>query len=552
MSLFNRASQEETPWVWPNSSYSDRDQPVDATSFIKESYGNSFFDGEQFWGGITGKIDEIAGLDYWTLRERSGNLFRTNSYAQGIVRRLVTNVVHKGLYPEFEPEESILGLVEDELVDWADERENQYRLFCQSKDIIDCKGYRIDGELQAQIYSEAFIDGDCLVICRQHKTGLPQIQIVSGNRVRTPLDRIMDSTIVDGVHMDPNGRHLGFWIYHGTEYIYDDKYTYVPAYGQQTGRHTAWLVYGPIKREDDVRGMPGLGCAIQPLNEILKYRGSAQLKADIGSRYVGFIKQTHGNIGASLLGKGAARRDTLQADSTGETPPTRVDRILPGTYLTRLRPGEEPFVYPNSGTDIGFPAFEAAIIAGLSWSFEIPPETLVLSYNSNFSASQAAIRELNMFLDKERERFASQHCQNVLEEWFVASVLLGKFQANGFLESLADPMNYDVKRAWMNVDWIGSIKPSLKLNDEVLANRNMVNEGWQTNARAARGLTGTSFDRNMRKLVKENRMKAAAMRPLLELQQEFGAKNVTEALGVLRAIDGDPAMEIRKELEDAI
>ena len=210
MGLFNRIPQEETPWTWPTASASSPAQPVEATSFIKESYGNSFFDGEQFWGGITGKIDEIAGLDYWTLRERSGNLFRTNSYAQGIVRRLVTNVIHKGLSPEFEPDESVIGLKEDSLVDWADERENQYRLFCQAKDIIDCKGYRVDGEIQAQIYTESFIDGDCLVICRQHPTGLPQMQIVSGNRVRTPLDRIMDPTIVDGVHLDPGDhRKLG-------------------------------------------------------------------------------------------------------------------------------------------------------------------------------------------------------------------------------------------------------------------------------------------------------------------------------------------------------
>jgi hypothetical protein len=103
-------------------------------------------------------------------------------------------------------------------------------------------------------------------------------------------------------------------------------------------------------------------------------------------------------------------------------------------------------------------------------------------------------------------------------------------------------------RATPNVDWIGSIKPSLKLNDEVLANENMVKNGWQTNARAARGLTGTSFGRNYRKLIKENQMKADAMRPFLELQKEFGAKNVTEAMGMLRVVDNDPMREIKQNL----
>jgi hypothetical protein len=87
------------------------------------------------------------------------------------------------------------------------------------------------------------------------------------------------------------------------------------------------------------------------------------------------------------------------------------------------------------------------------------------------------------------------------------------------------------------------------LNDEVIANKNMVEAGWQTNARAARGMTGTSFDRNIRKLAKENRMKAEAMRPLLQLQQEFGAKNVADAFGSLRVVSAGPMVEIEKELE---
>lgn len=538
---------EESDWTWPV----DTSQAISANTYIRENYnyGTAFYDGEEFWGGITGKIDEIASLDYWTLRERSGSLFRTNSYAQGIVRRLVTNVIHKGIFPEFEPETSILGLLPDELVDWAYEAEKQYRFYCQSPDIIDIKGYRTDGELQAQIWMEAFIDGDCLVIYRQHVTGFPQIQIVSGNRIQTPPQMAMEGNIVDGVHLGEGDRHLGYWVYQGTEFVANDAYVYIPVQGEETGRHLARLVYSPIKREDDIRGMPGLGIAIQPLNEILKYRGSAQLKAELGARLTGFIKREKDTPGRSALGKSAARRDTLTADPSGDAPDVQVNRILPGTYLTRLAPGEEPYVYPYSGTDVNFPAFETAIIAGLAWSFEIPPECLILSYNSNFSASQAAVREYNMFLDKEQNRFGNQHCEILRKEWFISAVIADKIQAPGFLEALLDPEKFDIVKAWLGVEWIGSIKPSLKLNDEVVANQNLCKEGWQTNARAARVTTGTSFDRNIRTLAKENLRKAEALRPLLELQRDFGSAAVAEAA---RAFEGSPVGEIESELEEAI
>lgn len=534
MSWGRRVDLPEDDWVWPEHKAESPEPVIAQTQYIPTPY--SSYDGENFWGGVTGQIDEISSLDYWTLRVRSGSLFRTNTYAIGIVNRLTTNVIHKGLEPEFAPEESVIGMKEDSLVDWADEKENRYRLYGKAKDIIDAKGYRIDGELQAQIYKEAFIDGDCLVICRQLKpTGLPQIQIVSGNRVQTPPDHMMDDDVVDGVKLDKNGKHLGYWVYQCDGGIFDNSYTYVPAYGPKSGRRTAWLVYSPNKREDDVRGMPGLGIAIQPLNEIQKYRDSAQLKAQVNSMIVGFIERAQAakSIPIDHLRNGAVDRTTVTGDSTGETNPVGVSKILPGVWFGRLQPGEKPVPYSVHGTDVNFATFESAIVAGLSWAMEIPPEILLLSFNSNYGASQAALREFIMVLDKERGRFASQHCQNLIEEWFISELLLGKISAPGFIEALSDPMQYDVKQAWLSVEWIGSIKPSVDILKEVKSHKEMISEGWETNSHASRALTGAKFDKVIRKLEKENRMKVKAMRPILEAQREFGEANVTAAMASL-------------------
>ena len=255
------------------------------------------FTGEKFPGGLQGAIDDLAGLDYWTLRERSANLFNFNSYAKGIVRRLVTNVINTGLTLEAIPEETILGVPEDSLVDWSENIENRFSLWWHSPDICDVKGYRKFGGLQRSIYREAIIEGDCLVILRQDpNTKLPQLQIINGSRISTPSDLTVadeNQTIVDGVVLDKNGRHLGYWVFNGTDEVVDDTYTYVPAYGRLTGRRNAWMVYGFDKREDGVRGVPLLSVAIQPLHEIDRYRDSAQRKAFINSMIVGFISREH-------------------------------------------------------------------------------------------------------------------------------------------------------------------------------------------------------------------------------------------------------------------
>src|SRR5205085_1098932 len=88
----------------------------------------SFDDGSKFAGGYG--FTQLLLTDYWTLRARSSELFETNLYARGIVRRLVTNEINVGLHLEATPEEAILGKPEDSLADWSESTENRFQLWC--------------------------------------------------------------------------------------------------------------------------------------------------------------------------------------------------------------------------------------------------------------------------------------------------------------------------------------------------------------------------------------------------------------------------------------
>ena len=468
----------------------------------------------------------------WALRQRSAALFYGNSYGRGIVRRFVTDIINTGLTPESIPEEGILGLPEGSLSDWSELLEKRYRLYGESKEIIDAKGLREDGELQAQIYLEALVAGDCLIICRQDdETGLPQLQIVNGDRVQTPPDRMLEENLVDGIKLDGRGRHVGYWVYHGTNEIADDRYEYIPARGEQTGRRTAWMVYGIDKREDGVRGEPLLAIAIQPLKEILDYRGSAQLKAKINAMIIGFIKREHDKMG-SLPVTGAAVRKSEVVDSTGSTAPVNLVQVRPGVFMEKLNAGEEPSPYSTHGTDVNFGPFEAAVMVGLSWALGVPPEILMMSYNKNYSASQAANNKWKTLLFKERHRFAASHCKNQWEEWVIAELLLGKFEAAGFLDAYVDPKRYDEKRAWLQTEWFGQIEPVVDVVKQTTGYKTMVNEGWTTNTRTARELNGSKWSHNIKQVAKENAIKAEAMRPLLELQKQYGNEAVETAMRI--------------------
>jgi capsid protein len=198
--------------------------------------------------------------------------------------------------------------------------------------------------------------------------------------------------------------------------------------------------------------------------------------------------------------------------------------------MDRLNPGEEPAPYSVNGADVNFGAFEAAIMVGVAWALEIPPEILMLSFNKNYSASQAAVNEFWMLLRKERARFGAENNDHIYEDWFISELLLGKIEAAGFLEATQDPTQYDVERAWLLSEWIGPVKPATDTLKQANGFAALVEGGWTTNARAARLLTGSKFSKNIRILAKENALKMEAQRPFMEAEAKFGQEAVARAV----------------------
>jgi hypothetical protein len=162
------------------------------SQIVAEQYGTSrapvrfaYDDGTKFAGGYG--VTKLLAADYWTLRARSSQLFETNIYARGVIRRLVTNVINTGLSLEATPEEKILGKEEDELADWSEMVENRFQLWCDSPRLCDQAELKTFGAIQAEAYREALIEGDVLVVLRQDpRTGLPRLQLIKGSNVRTP------------------------------------------------------------------------------------------------------------------------------------------------------------------------------------------------------------------------------------------------------------------------------------------------------------------------------------------------------------------------------
>ena len=508
----------------------------------------SVWDGNKFPGGMG--PTQILAPDYWTLRERSNQYFTTNLYARGLIRRLVTNEINTGLWPEAMPDEATLGLEAGSLDDWSEDVEQRFQLWAKTPEACDYKKASTFNKIQETVRREALIGGDVLVMLQQDpKTKRPSVLVVKGESVQNPLDpslmEVADKAgrrVVHGVELDSAGRHVAYYINQ-----LDGKSKRIPSRGSKSGRRVAWLVYGTDRRAGDVRGMPMLGLVMQSLSDLDRYRDSALRAAVVNSALAMFITKEDDKPGTKPVTGGAVRKGTVAATNPdGSARNINIMENVPGTVYDELQTGEKPVAF-QSNVDVKLGPFEEAVVAGMAWACEIPPEILRLSFSNNYSASQAAINEFKIYLNKMRTEFGEDFCTPIYNEWLTSEALLDKIDnSQRIIKAALDRANFEDFAAWSFAEWSGAIKPSTDILKQAKGYKELLSEGWITNARATRETTGQKFSRNMRQIGRENELKAKILKPILELEKEFGPDATKSALEAL----GENVIDLQDRLDD--
>ena len=381
---------------------------------------------------------------------------------QGVlIRRLVTNEINTGLSLEAFPDEAILGMTEEEANDWAENVESRFFLWGNNPNLCDFKRVSTFGEIQRQARMEALISGDVLVVLRfNNVTNLPAIQLISGEDVQTPLlgkvSPRKGNTIEYGVELNSNRRPVAYWVRQK-----DGSSKRLSAVGERSGRRQAWLLYGTEKRHEEVRGLPLFTIIMQSLKEIDRYRDAAARKAVLNAILAMFIKKDQDKLGTRPVSGGATRIDQgTVTNSNGDTRQYNLAGQIPGLVFEELQVGETPVGFNNQGVDVNFGVFEEAMVQSIAWANEIPPEILTLAFSNNYSASQAAINEFKIYLNKRWYIWGETLCAPLYQEWLISEVQLGMISAPGMLQSWRDPLRYDEYGAWVTSEWYGNVKPS--------------------------------------------------------------------------------------------
>lgn len=479
---------------------------------------SSTWDGDKFLGGF-GVTRDYEVVDHWLLRKRSKQVFTENLYARGLVRRLITNRINKGLSLEATPDADILGLNRDNLSVWAENTERRFTIWGKNPALCDYHGMRTWGALQRQADMMSMVSGDVLIVLRQSAAQLPNVELVDAEHVTTPMnDRMLRAarnrghTIVDGVELDKAKRHVAFFVRQA-----NGKWRRITTVGSRTGRRQAWLHYGTERLIDDVRGQSLLGLVMQSLKEIDRYRDSELRAAVVNSMIAMWVEKGEDKMGSLPMSGGAKRNDvvTTQNDSQGRQD-VQFSSLMPGMMLQELQQGEKPTSYDTKRPNVNFGNFEAAIINAIAWANEIPPEVLTLAFQNNYSASRGAVNEFKMYLERARTGFGEEFCDPIYQDWLISETMNASITSPGLLEAWRAPAMWDKFGAWMLADWSGAIKPNVDLLKEVKAYQELVAEGWLTRDRASRELTGMKYSKVTQQLASENEQLVVANQPLID------------------------------------
>lgn len=483
-----------------------------ASSHFQQIFTFSY-DGEKTPGEI-GIIKEYD-LDYAALRARSWQSYLESEITQDIIKRFATWVIGGGLKLQSEPIELLLenSGIQLDVQSFSKLVEAKFNLLAKSE-MIDHAQLDNLNRLAKTAFINAIVGGDVLIIQRIVNGKLTE-QLIDGSHVMNPWinseevrkDINAGFTVKNGIVTGKRGEHIAYYV-RGTDGDFTRIKSKIKIKGTKSFLHQAFLVYGLKYRLNDNRGIPLIAAVLETLKKLDRYKEATVGSAEEAAKIAYFIEHGNNSTGESPLTQNIVaglgldnptlKDDGLQvANKIAATTNKQVFNMIPDSVLKTL----------NHTAEIHFKEFYTTNINIICAAIEIPPEVALMKYDSNFSASRAALKDWEHTISVNRGDMSFGFYQKIYSFWLSNEVLNNRVKAPGYIESLISG-DTELRESYENARFVGAGVPHIDPLKEVNAERAKLgplgaNTPLTTVEAATEAVNGGDFDSNSKQFLRE-------------------------------------------------
>lgn len=437
----------------------------------ESSYSGNFsygFDGEKTPYELGAPIDFEG--DYYALRLRAWEAFLKTDVVQNAIRKYCLWIIGSGLKLQSDP------ITDSKLKsNFVTGVEKSFRLFADLKasTLNENQNLHYYG---AETMKTALLSGDALCV-NSFKSGRATLNAYDGYLVTTPVEVPDDKTIVDGVELDKNGRHIAY-------YLQKDDFSHVriPARNSK-GQTVAWLFYGMKYKLNDVRGISLLTAVMETVAKLDRYKSATVGTAEENAKIPYTIEHDQFSTGENPLinqvaqsfgkGKGVApETENINglASKIAQTTEKQVYNMPIGATFKRN----------NFQNDLTFSEFFGTNVDIVYATLGMPPEVALDKFGGSYSGSRAALKswEYKMLVDR-KLLIGDQFYRPFYEFWLDMQVLTNKIDNPEYLRAFFEK-DFMTLAEWRKSRFIGVTVPHIDPVKEVKAERMKLGEQFDS------------------------------------------------------------------------
>lgn len=404
---------------------------------------------------------------------RSVDLTNNDPHAAGVVDMFAATVAGSGLQPIPSSDASMLGLEKEQVRKLQGQQRSIYRRWYR---LADATGRMSFGGIQYLCIRNLVEHGEYLMLLYMIDNPVRPYSlachVINPQRLKTPVDKINDPRIRDGIEIGDYGEPVAYWIKLSSQSSSaatlpdtSENFRRIPA----SVGHRLNVIHRFVTREpEQVRGIPLLAPSMKFFRDLNDYLDTELVSNIVASAISLFIELQPGNDPLNI-GRNLSTFTERGLNQTGTESEIRYQEMEPGMVMYG-NTGEKPHLLSPDRPGTTFDPFTKIIKKAIAMGINIPyPVAFKDPESVNFAGFRSAMLDAWRVFMIHRTWLGEDTCQPIYTMLMEEGFLRGELEADNFY------LNID---AITHCDWRGSpkgdIEPIKAVQADVLAIQNNI------------------------------------------------------------------------------